>query len=74
MFDFTVTRIMPTATARDGRHFVEVEAQLDTPPAAVHPGMRGYARVSAGRLPLAAQWSVRVRDWLRLLLWRGFGV
>ena len=72
--DFTVARILPTATARDGRHFVEVEAQLDTPPAAVHPGMRGYARVAAGRLPLAAQWSVRVRDWLKLQLWRAFGV
>lgn len=72
--DFTVTRILPTATARDGRHFVEVEAQLDTPPAAVHPGMRGYARIAAGRLPLAAQWSVRVRDWLKLQLWRAFGV
>ncbi|KAA3654261.1 MAG: HlyD family efflux transporter periplasmic adaptor subunit [Proteobacteria bacterium] len=71
---FTVLRILPVAAQRDGRHFIEVEARLDSPPASVKPGMRGYARVSIAPAPLAAQWTRRIRGWLRLQRWAWFGL
>jgi biotin carboxyl carrier protein len=72
--DFTVVRVLPVAVQRDGRHFIEVEARLNTPPDAVKPGMRGYARIVTDPAPLAAQWTERVRNWLRLQQWAWFGL
>ncbi|MCB1939401.1 MAG: HlyD family efflux transporter periplasmic adaptor subunit [Rhodocyclaceae bacterium] len=72
--DFRVTRIMPVTTEHDGRHYVEAEARLDTPPELIQPGMRGYARIDAGRAPLATQLSARVRQWLRLKTWAWLGL
>ena len=72
--DFTVERVLPVAVQRDGRHFIEVEARLTTPPDAVKPGMRGYARIVTDPAPLAAQWTERVRNWLRLQQWAWFGL
>ncbi|TVO53278.1 HlyD family efflux transporter periplasmic adaptor subunit [Denitromonas halophila] len=72
--DFTVVRVLPVAMQRDGRHFIEVEARLTSPPDAVKPGMRGYARIVTAPAPLAAQWTKRVRNWLRLQQWAWFGL
>ncbi|MCB1961774.1 MAG: HlyD family secretion protein [Rhodocyclaceae bacterium] len=72
--DFRVTRIMPVTTEHNGRHYVEAEARLDAPPDLLQPGMRGYARIDAGRAPLATQLSARVRQWLRLKTWAWFGL
>ncbi len=72
--DFSVVRVLPVAVQRDGRHFIEVEARLTTPPEAVKPGMRGYARIATEPAPLAAQWTRRVRNWLRLQQWAWFGL
>ena len=72
--DFSVVRILPVAAQRDGRHFIEVEARLDSPPPEVKPGMRGYARLDIDAAPLAAQWTRRIRGWLRLQRWAWFGL
>ena len=71
---FEVKRIMPVTTEREGRHFVAVEAELQAPPAAAQPGMRGYARIEAGSEALLGQMTRRVRAWLGLELWARTGL
>lgn len=71
---FTVQRIMPVTTERDGRHFVEVEGRLDSARDAVQPGMAGYARIEAGSAALLPRLTDRVRGWLGLQLWAWLGV
>ena len=70
---FEVKRIMPVTTEREGRHFVAVEAELQAPPAAAQPGMRGYARIEAGSEALLGQMTRRVRAW-GLELWARTGL
>ena len=66
---FTTRRIVPLATAADGRNYFEVEAALAAPQPELRPGLSGIAKVEAGYRPLA--WLVfhRAADWLRLALW-----
>ncbi len=71
---FAVKRIMPVTTERDGRHFVELEAELDRPLDAAQPGMGGYARIETGSAPLLAQLTHRLRGWLGLQLWAWLGL
>lgn len=71
---FEVTRIMPVTTERDGRHFVAVEAELHDAPPATQPGMRGYARIEAGRASLLGQVTRRIRAWMGLELWARTGL
>jgi multidrug efflux pump subunit AcrA (membrane-fusion protein) len=71
---FTVQRVMPVTTDRDGRHFVEVEAQLDAPAAATQPGMRGYARIESGTSPLLSQLTRRLRGWFEIQIWAWLGL
>ena len=67
--DFTVTRIVPVATAADARNYFEVEAALDAPGAALRPGLRGVAKIEAGERSLLWMALHRAFDWLRLALW-----
>ena len=67
--DFKVTRIVPVATAGDGRNFFEVEAMLDAPDMALRPGLRGVAKIEAGERSLLWMALHRTFDWLRLALW-----
>ncbi len=71
--EFSITRIMPVAEQRDGRHYVAVEGELRHPPGAVAPGMRGIARIGLEPSPLLAQWTRRLRQWLGLKLWSWWG-
>jgi biotin carboxyl carrier protein len=64
---FRVARITPVATARDGRNFFEVEAELSEP-APLRPGLRGVAKIEAGTSSIAWAWTHRIVDWLRLTL------
>jgi multidrug resistance efflux pump len=42
---FTVTRIVPISTTREGRNFFEVQAELGESDVSVRPGMAGIAKV-----------------------------
>ncbi len=67
--DFRVVRVTPVATAKDGRNFYEVEAQLDATPAGMRPGLQGVAKIAASQQSLAWIWTHRVADWTRLAIW-----
>ncbi|MFZ5483094.1 MAG: efflux RND transporter periplasmic adaptor subunit [Pseudomonadota bacterium] len=67
---FSVLRIGPVATLVGENNVFEVEGRLSGQAAALRPGLKGVARIEAGRRPLG--WVVfhRLADWLRLMLWR----
>jgi len=67
--NFVVGRIMPVATAGEGRNYFEVEAALAAPGLPLRPGLRGVAKVEVGKHSLAWATTHRLFDWLRLNLW-----
>jgi len=69
LFDFNVVRPLPVAVAADGRNFFEVEGALEADGTALRPGMRGVAKIGAGRRPLAWIATHRILEWLRLAAW-----
>jgi multidrug efflux pump subunit AcrA (membrane-fusion protein) len=66
---FTTRRVVPLATAADGRNYFEVEASLDTPQPDLRPGLSGVAKIAVGHRPLAWLLFHRAAAWLRLALW-----
>ena len=70
---FTVSRIAPVATQRDGRNVFEVEGLPPDRSAALRPGMSGVARIDVGERALGAIWWERARQAARRLAWRLLG-
>jgi hypothetical protein len=70
---FTVERVLPTSTARDGRNFFRVEAKLAEPANTLRPGMAGVGKIDAGEHRLIWIWTHGLLDWLRLALWKWVG-
>lgn len=66
---FTVAKIMPVATAQDGKNVYRVEAQLKRESSLLLPGMEGVGKVSVGRRKLGWVLLHSLFDWLRLTLW-----
>ncbi|WP_346949780.1 HlyD family efflux transporter periplasmic adaptor subunit [Dyella sp.] len=66
---FTVAKIMPVATAQDGRNFYRVEARLKQDSPLLLPGMEGVGKIGAGRRKLGWVLLHGLFDWLRLNLW-----
>lgn len=66
---FTTRRVVPLATAADGRNYFEVEAALDDPPPDLRPGLSGVAKIEVGRRSLGWLLFHRAADWLRIALW-----
>ena len=66
---FVVGRVMPVATAGEGRNFFEVEARLDAPGTPLRPGLKGVAKLDAGEHSLLWILTHRLLDWTRLSLW-----
>jgi multidrug resistance efflux pump len=64
-----VVKVMPVATAKDGKNLYRVEASLDTPDARLLPGMEGVAKVNVGRHKLGWVLLHNAVDWLRLQAW-----
>lgn len=64
-----IRRITPVAAVVQGRNVFEVEAALEgaTPP--LRPGLRGVARIEAGRRPALWIATHRLVDWARLQWW-----
>lgn len=65
----SVMRIVPVATARDGRNFFRVEAVLAEQQSSLRPGMEGVGKIEAGRRSLLWIHTHQLVDWLRLNLW-----
>jgi RND family efflux transporter MFP subunit len=66
---FTVEKIVPVATARDGRNFFRVEARLERAAERLRPGMEGVAKIDVDRRLVVAIWTRSALDWARLTLW-----
>jgi multidrug efflux pump subunit AcrA (membrane-fusion protein) len=66
---FSVERVTPMATTRDGRNFFEVEGKLADAPASLRPGLQGVAKIGAGDRALGWIWTHRLVEWVRMTLW-----
>lgn len=66
---FTVEKILPVATARDGRNYFRVEARLDRAPEGLRPGMEGVAKIAVDERLLVTIWTRSALDWAHLALW-----
>jgi RND family efflux transporter MFP subunit len=69
-FSFTVDKITPVATAKEGRNYFRVEARLAHISEGLRPGMEGVGKVTIDRRKLIWIWTHDVIDWVRLQLWR----
>ncbi|BHH85196.1 hypothetical protein LA52FAK_34850 [Desulforhopalus sp. 52FAK] len=68
-FSFTVTKITPKATAKDGTNSFRVEASLEETAKRLSPGMTGYGKIGVGRKPYIWLWTRSLMNKLRLLGW-----
>lgn len=69
-FPILVEKITPVSTAREGRNYFRVEAQLETGlDPRLRPGMEGVAKVSVDQQLLAWIWTREMANWLRLKAW-----
>ena len=70
-FAFTVSRITPVNTAKEGRNFFRVEAELDHAgdAARLRPRMEGVGKVEIDRRKLVWIWTRTLVDWVRLWIW-----
>ena len=67
--ELQVLRVVPMATSAEARNYFEVEASLATGSMAVRPGLRGVAKIEAGRRSLLWMLTHRALDALRLAWW-----
>lgn len=69
-FAFTVSKITPVNTAKEGRNFFRVEAALAGEPGSrLRPGMEGVGKVYVEERKLVWIWTHGFVDWLRLWIW-----
>ncbi|MGB5466447.1 MAG: HlyD family efflux transporter periplasmic adaptor subunit [Sedimenticolaceae bacterium] len=66
---FTVSRIVPVATAEQGGNHFRVEAELEDVPSGLRPGMQGVAKVVVGRNSYLWVWTHNLIQRLRLWAW-----
>jgi multidrug resistance efflux pump len=66
---FTVEKLTPVSTAREGRNYFRVEARLASTPGRLRPGMEGVGKIEVDRRLLIWIWTREAVDWLRLKLW-----
>lgn len=67
--DFKINRITPVATAREGRNYFRVEAELLEPVVNLRPGMEGIAKIEVDRRNLTWILTRGLVDWFRLWAW-----
>jgi biotin carboxyl carrier protein len=66
---FTTRRLVPVATAAEGRNYFEVEAAPDAAQPDLRPGLSGVAKIDVGERSLGWLLFHRALTWLRLSLW-----
>lgn len=57
------------ATAEEGENLFRIEAELQSPPPGIRPGMEGVGKVVVGERRLIWIWTHALFDWLSLKLW-----
>lgn len=70
-YGFSVGKVTPVSTAREGRNFFRVEAELDAAHtgARLRPGMEGVAKVTVDERNLGWIWTREAANWIRLKAW-----
>jgi RND family efflux transporter MFP subunit len=69
-FAFTVSKVTPVNTAKEGRNFFRVEAALaQAPGPRLRPGMEGVGKITIDDRKLVWIWTHSLTDWVRLWLW-----
>lgn len=69
-YPFSVSKITPVSTAKEGRNFFRVEADMgSSAELQLRPGMEGVAKVEVDQRHLAWIWSRRLLEWLSLKSW-----
>jgi RND family efflux transporter MFP subunit len=68
-FPFVVSKITPVNTAREGRNFFRVEAQLQGGTERLRPGMEGIAKVVVAHRRYFSIWTHDLFNWVRLWIW-----
>jgi len=66
---FKVRRITPVSTASEGRNYFRVEAELDSAPERLKPGMEGVGKIEVDNRLIVWIWTHEAMDWLRLKIW-----
>ncbi len=66
---FSVAKVMPVATALDGKNFYRVEARLPDHSALLLPGMEGVGKIDIGSRKLGWVLFHNSYAWLRMTLW-----
>ena len=65
-----VTNVVPLSESGGGRNRFRVEADLQSDPEWIRPGMLGVAKISVGDRPVAWMWTHRLVDAVQLTWWR----
>ena len=68
-FNFKVTKITPVNTAKEGRNFFRVEAQLEGAADRLRPGMEGIGKIYVDQRQLFWIWTHSLTDWVQLWVW-----
>ena len=69
-FPFSVEKITPVSTAKEGRNYFRVEGRMERILPGLRPGMEGIGKITVDRRKLIWVWTHEMADWLRLQLWR----
>jgi multidrug resistance efflux pump len=67
---FVVNKITPVSSAKEGKNFFRVEANMEMHSERLRPGMEGIGKVTIDRRRLIWVWTHEAIDWVRLQLWR----
>jgi multidrug resistance efflux pump len=66
---FTVQKITPVNTAKEGRNYFRVEASLAPSAQRLRPGMEGVGKIKVEERRLIWIWTRKMINWLRVKLW-----
>lgn len=69
IFPLTISTITPISTAKEGRNYFRVEAEVKKVSQRLRPGMEGIGKVEIGQRKLIWIWTHEMIDWMRLKLW-----
>lgn len=65
----TVSKVTPVSTAKEGRNYFRVEAQLERTSPRLRPGMEGVGKITVDRRRLVWIWTHEAIEWIRLKTW-----
>ena len=69
-YGFTVTKVTPVNSAKEGRNFFRVEAALEAKPGPrLRPGMEGVGKIYVDERRFVWIWTHAFTDWVRLWVW-----